>query len=370
MAHPFVLAALFLSSATALASGLPDAEKQQAQSLYDAGNFPQALAAANSWSKADPSNPRPLLLSGLSSLALGDGTSAKNRFEQALKSSPGHPDALNNLGLIECRQGRSREAYALFDQAAKAAPTQAGLPLANGAACAELWRDGEKAKRYLALAIEAEPSYAPAYYQMAQALYQEGSHAKVDAYIQSLHKISPPSPESLALAALAAKADGNAALFKAYRSQLARMSPSKDLAEELSARVVKPVRAESESKPAHRETARKAAPASQPLAMPAAPAPAKPREAEQPASQPAPEQPAASPKPQLVTISPPTPAEREARIREARESSERVRAAMGQAPSAPPAMNPPAIGPAAPPASAPDRFKSPAPSSSETLFEH
>lgn len=367
MAHPLVFAALLLSSAPAFASGQAAVEKQQAQSLYDAGNFPQALAAADSWSKAEPSNPKPLLISGLSSLALGDGASAKARFEQALKASPAHPDALNNLGLIECRQGRSREAYALFDQAAVAAPTQAGLPLANGAACAELWRDGEKAKAYLSSAMAAEPSYAPAYYQMAQALYQEGSYAKVDAYIQGLHKISPPSPDSLALAALAAKADGNTKLFKAYRSQLARMLPSKDLDDELAARAVKPVvahaakpaRSERESKPTHREPERKSNPTT-PLA--------KPQESnEQRISAPVAEQPAsAPPKPQLLTISPPTPAEREARIREARESSERVRAAMGQAPSASPATSPPAPAPAP----APDRFKSPQPSSSETLFEH
>lgn len=365
--HLLLASALF-SASHAFAAAHAAAQPDEAKKLYYSGRFPEALSSAEAWAAADPSSADALLLSGLSQLALGDASGAKARFEQALKARPRHPDALNNLALIECRQGRPSQAYALFDLADAAIgdkeSPQAGLPLSNAAACASLWRDRSKEKSYLALAMRSHPSYAPAYYQMAQALYQEGAYGEVEAYLRPLRALltqpdpmAPPAEDIAALGALAAKALASAtpaagSRGRAKRSASAREEPSGR--DRDASRARKQAIADVSPKPSLKERASAAlGPAPKEASKPmASPRPA----AEMPAP-PAQEEPQ---KPKMINLPAPTQEEREARIREARESSERVRAAMGQPlPKAAPS-----------PAQPIDRFKAPAPSSAETLFEH
>ena len=103
---------------------------------------------------------------------LGRGEAAERHFRRAISLSPDDAYARNNYGSFLCRQGRVKQGLAAFDKAAsnplysepESAWTNAGICLVRSSNDAETIKEAES---YFRKALEANPRYVRALYQMA-----------------------------------------------------------------------------------------------------------------------------------------------------------------------------------------------------------
>jgi len=154
---------------------------------------------------------------------LGETDAAAGNFNKALELAPADPELRNNHGGFLCRQKRLDEALAQFDKAAAdplyATPEYA---LTNAGICLRDAGQPARAEPYLNAALQRNPRFPSAMYQMAVTRQALGDAAGALKWLELLHERHGYTPDSLRLGWQAAQAlgDVNAAgrfelLFKA-----------------------------------------------------------------------------------------------------------------------------------------------------------
>jgi tetratricopeptide (TPR) repeat protein len=141
-------------------------------------------------------------LYGLGSVYLKQGKNdeARSAFERATRSQPDYPDTLtnawNNLGLIDAREGRTEQAIADFHVALRMSPNHAIARnnLGNAYRQAKQWDD---AQRTFQQVLTTNPSDADANYGLAMVFAQQDDTNQAYEHLKKALDAHPIFPEAL-----------------------------------------------------------------------------------------------------------------------------------------------------------------------------
>jgi type IV pilus assembly protein PilF len=116
---------------------------------------------------------------------LGEFDMAERHYRRAIELDPKDSEARSNFGAFLCRLGRPEEAQRQFEAAwsnplysrPEAVFTTAGI-------CAVGTGDTERGEEYLRRALDRNPDYLPALYEMAGLTFREERYLQTRAYVQ------------------------------------------------------------------------------------------------------------------------------------------------------------------------------------------
>jgi tetratricopeptide (TPR) repeat protein/peroxiredoxin len=162
--------------------------------------FDQAEASFQAALRDDPASAEALY--GLGSVYLKQEKipQARESFERAIKLSASYPDTLpnawNNLGLLMTREGRTAEAIPYFQEALKLSPDHlvALENLGNAYRAQKRW---DEARRTLQRAVAVGPEDPEANYSLGMVFAQLDDTDRAQEYLQRALKLRPDYPEAL-----------------------------------------------------------------------------------------------------------------------------------------------------------------------------
>ncbi len=128
-------------------------------------------------------------------LASGQSTEALALYQNALKISPGNPDANVSLGYLLVQQGKADAAMTCFQQALASRPDDAEAHNDLGIVLAEQGKD-DAAMVHFQKAIQVKPNYAEACYNLGNALFRKGAMDEAEGYYRQALKLNPDYPEA------------------------------------------------------------------------------------------------------------------------------------------------------------------------------
>ena len=168
--------------------------------FFQRGYYEQAGASFALALKDDPSSAEACYGIGSVSLQQNKLDEAKENFERATKVQATYPDTLpnawNNLGLIATRQGQASEAISYFEEALKLSPDHlvALENLGNAYRQEKRW---EEARITLERAVQVGPRDVDANYSLGMVYAQLNDVDRAHEYLQRALQIRPEYPEAL-----------------------------------------------------------------------------------------------------------------------------------------------------------------------------
>lgn len=131
---------------------------------------------------------------------LGQANMAIRHYQRALALEPLNSDILNNYGQFLCQQNRIDEAERAFLKAVdNPIYRKPEFPYTNAAICVLRNQQFDKAKQYLAKALQLKPNFAAGLYQMAKLLYDMKQYVDAQTYMKQYANVAPHTSESLQL---------------------------------------------------------------------------------------------------------------------------------------------------------------------------
>ena len=161
--------------------------------------FDQAEA---SFRLALPDDPSAEAWYGLGSVYLKQekNVEARESFERATKVPAGYPDTLpnawNNLGLLATREGRTAEAIPYFQEALRLSPDHL-IALENLGNAYRQQKQWEEARKVLERAVEVSPQDPEANYSLGMVFAQLDDSERAYEFLQRALKFRPAYPEAL-----------------------------------------------------------------------------------------------------------------------------------------------------------------------------
>jgi tetratricopeptide (TPR) repeat protein/peroxiredoxin len=168
--------------------------------FFQRGYMDQAQASFRIALRDDPSSAEALY--GIGSVYLDQQKTAEARdsFERALKLRASYPDTLanswNNLGLLAAREGRTSEAVGYFQEALKLSPDHS-IALDNLGSAYRQQKRWEDARKTYERALELRPNDADANYGLGMVYAQNDDTARAFDSLQKALKLRPVYPEAL-----------------------------------------------------------------------------------------------------------------------------------------------------------------------------
>jgi len=167
---------------------------------FQRGYFDQAAASFQRALHDDPSSAEALY--GLGSVYLQQQKNAEARecFKQAIKLQANYPDTLpnawNNLGLLAAHEGRAADAVVFFQEALKLSPDHL-IALDNLGNAYRQERQWDDARRTLERAVVVGPDDPEANYSLGMVYAQLNDTDRAYQYLQRALKLRPAYPEAL-----------------------------------------------------------------------------------------------------------------------------------------------------------------------------
>ncbi len=168
--------------------------------FFQRGYLDQAAASFQIALRDDPSSAEALY--GVGSVYLDQQKTAEAReaFEHALKLRASYPDTLanswNNLGLLDAREGRTGEAVGYFQQALKLSPDHL-IALDNLGSAYRQQKRWDDARKTYERALEVNPNDAEANYGLGMVFAQNDDTARAFDSLRKALKLRPVYPEAL-----------------------------------------------------------------------------------------------------------------------------------------------------------------------------
>jgi tetratricopeptide (TPR) repeat protein/peroxiredoxin len=168
--------------------------------FFQRGYMEQAAAAFQIALRDDPSSAEALY--GIGSVYLDQQKTAEARksFEHALKLRASYPDTLanswNNLGLLAAREGRTDEAIGYFQEALKLSPDHM-IALDNLGSAYRQQKHWDDARKTYERALVINPDDAEANYGLGMVFAQNDDTARAFDSLQRALKLRPIYPEAL-----------------------------------------------------------------------------------------------------------------------------------------------------------------------------
>jgi len=139
---------------------------------------------------------------GMASLRERQGSidSAIEHYRTALSLEPDNSYVQTNLGDLLCRQGKVAEGQALLAKAvANPSYTARHVALLSAGLCDLNLGETERAERRMREALQIEPRYPDALFEMARLTYADGRPFQTRAFLSRLNALGVVAPESLLL---------------------------------------------------------------------------------------------------------------------------------------------------------------------------
>jgi tetratricopeptide (TPR) repeat protein len=168
--------------------------------FFQRGYFDQAEASFRLALRDDPSSAEALY--GLGSVYLNQQKSreAQDSFERAIKLHASYPDTLpnawNNLGLLATREGLAAEAIRYFQEALKLTPDHL-VALDNLGNAYRQQKQWEEARKVFERALKVSPQDPEANYSLGMIFAQTNDNERAYEYLQRALKSRPAYPEAL-----------------------------------------------------------------------------------------------------------------------------------------------------------------------------
>jgi tetratricopeptide (TPR) repeat protein/peroxiredoxin len=168
--------------------------------FFQRGYYDQAASSFQLALRDDPSSAEAAYGLGSAYLNLQKTAEARKSFERAIKLPASYPDTLanawNNLGLLDTQEGRTDEAVRCFREALRLSPDHliALNNLGNAYRLLKKWDDARKAFEH---ALEVSPADADANYGLGMVFAQADDAARAYEYLQKALKSRPAYPEAL-----------------------------------------------------------------------------------------------------------------------------------------------------------------------------
>lgn len=218
-------------------------QKQQAASLnaqlgqdyFRQGDLEEAKQKLDRALEQDSHNVQAHMVAGLLYDRLGEQAKAESHLQRAVQLDEKNPDARNALAVYLCSHGK-------FDAGEKHALAAAAEPLYktpemalyNAGFCARSAGDAARAEKHFRRAIEIQPRFAPALYEMADLEFRNGQYLIARAFLERHFAVAKPSSSSLLLAVRIESALGNKSLAADYSRRLRTEFTTSDEAKKLS----------------------------------------------------------------------------------------------------------------------------------------
>ncbi|WP_457667507.1 type IV pilus biogenesis/stability protein PilW [Thiolapillus sp.] len=183
---------------------------QLAYEYMKRGDYATALTKAKKAVQRDSKNGNAHLVLGLIYEQLGENGLANAAYQRSLEVDGKNPYALNAYGSYLCKLGEHQRALPYFDKALQNPLYQTPwVALANAGYCARKAGDLEKAQSYLLKALERNPGYPMALFQMAETRFAQGKYMSTRAYLQRYREVAKPTAQMLYLSILTERKLGN-----------------------------------------------------------------------------------------------------------------------------------------------------------------
>lgn len=129
---------------------------------------------------------------------LGKVAEAGGYYQRAVELNPHNPDVLNNYGQFLCKTNQWQKADLHFNKALEnpVYPTPY-IPYTNAGICMARQKKYAKAESYLHKALNANPNFGPALYQMANIDYERKDYLKAHDYLERYAKAAQHTPQTL-----------------------------------------------------------------------------------------------------------------------------------------------------------------------------
>jgi tetratricopeptide (TPR) repeat protein/peroxiredoxin len=168
--------------------------------FFQRGYMDQAEASFRTALRDDPTSAEALYGIGSVYLNQQKTTEARDSFERALKLRASYPDTLanswNNLGLLAAREGRTGEAIGYFQEALKLSPDHL-IALDNLGSAYRQQKRWDDARKTYERALELSPNDAEANYGLGMVFAQSDDTARAFDSLQRALKLRPVYPEAL-----------------------------------------------------------------------------------------------------------------------------------------------------------------------------
>jgi type IV pilus assembly protein PilF len=198
-----------------------------AAEYYRLGEMEPALRNAQKALDVDGDNPRAHNVTATIYQRLQRPALAEQHFRSALRLAPDDAYTLTAWGNFLCEQRKFAEADAQFSRALAnplfsapwVAETRAGV-------CARRAGQYAKAEQHLSRALNANPSYDPALYEMAELDYAEARYRSARGYLDRFFKVRGFTPRSLLLSVRVERALGSRKRARAHAAALRERFPN------------------------------------------------------------------------------------------------------------------------------------------------
>jgi tetratricopeptide (TPR) repeat protein/peroxiredoxin len=168
--------------------------------FFQRGYLDQAEASFQQALRNDPSSAEALYGIGSVYLNQNKNAAARDTFERTVKLSANYPDTLpdawNNLGVIATREGRVDDSVPCFLEALRLSPHHL-LALDNLGNAYRSQKRWDEARRVLQRALEVAPQDAEANYSLGMVFAQTDETAEAEEYLQRALQARPAYPEAL-----------------------------------------------------------------------------------------------------------------------------------------------------------------------------
>lgn len=166
--------------------------------------------------------------------SLGENDKADRHFRRALSLDPKDSQAHNNYGSFLCKSKRWDDAEAHFLKAAANPLYETPeLSYTNAGTCSHTAGRLDKAEEYWRKALDINPRFPAPLLQMARLSVTQQEYLRARAYLQRLHEIVRPMPESLWLGIQTERALGDRNAEASYSLFLRNNFPDSPQAKQL-----------------------------------------------------------------------------------------------------------------------------------------
>lgn len=175
----------------------------------------------------EPVNPTAQRVLAMVYEELDENSLAEKHYRLAVRQGPNDADALNSFAVFLCRtQTGTTEALRLFDRAVVVPLYPNRFLINTNAGTCAARSDLQLAEDYLRRALEQNPRFPEALFQMASVAYKRSNYLQGRAFVQRYLAVSPPLPEVLWLGYTLESALGDREAAASYSGQLLEQFPA------------------------------------------------------------------------------------------------------------------------------------------------